>query len=141
MQGALSRQGRPSPPDTRSAVPAAVAIQPKRPCILVVDDNADVLRVISRTLELAGYTVTHAADGFAGLAILETDCPDLLITDNRMPGMTGDALIVEARARFPDLRILRLSGGGDEEHAGVTTLYKPFQPDELIEVVRELVAA
>lgn len=111
------------------------------PCILVVDDNAEVLRMISRALEHAGYTVKQARDGRAALAQLDTECPDLLITDNRMPGMTGDALIAEARERFPELRILRLSGGGEEEHPEVETLYKPFDPDRLIGVVRELLAA
>lgn len=117
-----------------------VSSKPPR-CILVVDDDPEVLRTICRTLQAAGYAVTEAPDGLAALAQLETECPDLLITDNRMPGMTGDALIAEARERFPDLPILRLSGGGDEEHSEVETLCKPFDPDALVEVVRGLLAA
>jgi len=97
--------------------------------------------MISRALEQAGYTVKQALHGRAALAHLDADCPDLLITDNRMPDLSGDALIAEARVRFPELRILRLSGGGDDGQAGVATLYKPFDPDELLGVVRELLAA
>ena len=97
--------------------------------------------MLSRALEHAGYAVTQAEDGQAALAQLDAECPDLLITDNRMPGMTGDALIAEARARFPELPILRLSGGDDQEHPDVATLYKPFDPDRLVGAVRELLAA
>ena len=118
-----------------------MAASPPRQRILVVDDQDIPRSYVARALRDAGYEVSHARDGIEAIEQLHTACPDLLITDNRMPGMTGDALIAEAKDRFPDLPILRISGGGDGEHPRAPTLYKPFDPDALIDAVRELLPA
>jgi len=118
-----------------------MAASPRRQRILIVDDQDIPRNYVARALRDAGYEVSHARDGIEAIEQLHTACPDLLITDNRMPGMTGDALIAEAKDRFPDLPILRISGGGDGEHPRAPTLYKPFDPDALIDAVRELLPA
>ena len=106
--------------------------------VLVVDDQEIPRIYIARALAEAGYEVAFATNGLEAIEQLHIACPDLLITDNRMPGMSGDMLIAEARERFPDLPILRISGGGDGEHPRAPTLFKPFDPDALLEAVREL---
>ena len=105
---------------------------------LVVDDQDIPRNYVARALRDAGYDVAQARDGIEAIEQLHTACPDLLITDNRMPGMSGDALIAEARDRVPELAILRISGGGDGEHPRAPTLYKPFDPDALLAAVQEL---
>ena len=57
--------------------------------ILVVDDEAQITRVLLRGLESAGYQVRIAADGRAGLETFRSWLPDLVITDLSMPGYTG----------------------------------------------------
>ena len=115
-----------------------MAASPPRYRVLVVDDQDIPRNYVARALRDAGYEVSHARDGLEAIEQLHTACPDLLITDNRMPGMSGDALIAEARERFPELAILRISGGGDGEHPRAPTLYKPFDPDALLAAVQEV---
>ena len=109
------------------------------PVILVVDDDDSVRSVISRVLTEAGYVVLDAPDGQEAADLLTAIEPALLITDSRMPRMTGESLIAAARARNPDLRILRVTGTGQPYHA-VPTLAKPFTEDELVGAVQRSLA-
>jgi len=106
------------------------------PVILVVDDDDRVRSLIARILTESGYVVLDAPDGQEAADLLTAIEPALLMTDSRMPRMTGEALIAAARARNPDLRIVRVTGAGDP-FEGVPTLRKPFSDDELLEVVRQ----
>ena len=81
-----------------------------RRSILVVDDTDIARTLCARVLREAGYAVVEAGNGVEALEHLETDCPDLLVTDSTMPGMDGTALIAAARSRYPKLPILRTSG-------------------------------
>ena len=96
------------------------------------------------TLRENGYRVSEARDGMEGLEQLDGACPDLLITDSTMPWMDGSTLIAEARARYPRLPILRVSGshGLSGIRAAlppdVPTLNKPFGYDAFIEAVTSL---
>jgi len=67
------------------------------PRALVVDDDADGRRVLSRELEDAGFRVTQAQDGFEALIRLREEPPDLVVTDFQMPGMDGVALLKAIR--------------------------------------------
>jgi CheY-like chemotaxis protein len=71
------------------------------PRIQVVEDNDALRRIVVRVLDDAGYAVTAVHGGLEALEELHTHCPSLMITDNRMPGMSGNAFIAEAPARFP----------------------------------------
>ncbi|HEX6091629.1 MAG TPA: response regulator [Gemmatimonadales bacterium] len=117
---------------------------PARHRILVVDDT-DIARILcARVLREAGYAVVEARNGLEALEQLEGSCPDLLITDSTMPGMDGAALIAEARSRYPELPVLRTSGSfglsGSRTYIppDIRTLDKPYEPEELLGIVQEL---
>ncbi len=119
-------------------------MQPPSPVILVVDDDDFVRNISIRILKEAGYRVSAARNGLEALEQLYQSCPDLLITDSSMPELDGSALIQEARSRFPELPILRISGSfgaspaRDRLPSDIGTLDKPFDHDELLEAVSRL---
>ena len=84
--------------------------------IFVIDDDPAMRRVTSRALEAAGHVVAVHADGRGAVRAIETDPPDLLITDIFMPEMEGLETIREARVRRPALPIVAMSGFTFEEH-------------------------
>ncbi|MBL8206307.1 MAG: response regulator transcription factor [Blastocatellia bacterium] len=110
--------------------------------ILVVDDEAQIIRVLRRSLTTHRYDVRTAADGQAGLELFHDWHPDLVITDISMPEMTGLELCREIR-KTSQAPIIVLSVKG-EEHSKVEALdagaddyiTKPFGIDELMARVR-----
>ena len=108
--------------------------------ILVVEDDADVRRVIVECLSLIGYKVTEAANGSEALAQLASIKPDLLVVDYAMPDMTGAEVISEARKRFGELPVILATGYADmaavERLAGrPRILRKPFDIAQLGDAV------
>ncbi len=79
--------------------------------ILVVDDDERIRTLIRRGLKKLGHEVIEAGDGAAALKRLRADPVDLLITDLYMPEMEGLELIQKARAAWPELGIIAISGG------------------------------
>ena len=63
--------------------------------ILLVDDEVSVLEKTSRALREAGYRVNTSMDGEDALEYMRTDRPDLVVTDNFMPGMNGSQMVAE----------------------------------------------
>ena len=61
----------------------------RKPCVLVVDDDVHILRIIRRTLELEHYQTLTATDGESALEVMEQENPDLVILDVMLPGMDG----------------------------------------------------
>jgi CheY-like chemotaxis protein len=118
--------------------------------ILVIDDDADVLRSVRRVLEVHGHTVREAADGGTALRHFAGDPTDLVLTDIFMPQMDGIELIMRVKATFPEARVIAMSGGGalpSENVLGAASmlgaedvLAKPFTPDELVEAVERALA-
>jgi CheY-like chemotaxis protein len=114
--------------------------------ILLVDDDSAVLEILSRALP--GYELAAAHDGGqAWAAAGRLGKPDLLITDYLMPILFGDELIGRLRGRWPDLKVLVLTGHGEvldreapawwrsEAH-----LAKPFEIEALRNTVAALIA-
>ena len=104
--------------------------------ILVVEDDADVRRVIVECLGLIGYAVTEAANGTEGLAAIAAGKPDLLVVDYAMPDMTGAEVISKAREMVGDLPVILATGYADmaavERLAGKPAiLRKPFDINSL----------
>ena len=119
-------------------VPTAVA---GRPRVLVVDDEASIRDLLSKTLALAEYDVDLAPDGRTALERLRLVPYDLLITDLKMPGVDGLAVIREARRMKPDIPVIIITGFSTEASAieavnlGVSGyLTKPFRVPRVLAV-------
>ena len=87
--------------------------------LMVVDDDADLRSVIATFLKEKGYEVEEAGDGAEALGRLSAFDPHLILTDVRMPGMDGLALLEAVRERAPDVDVLVTTGHGDMESAVV----------------------
>lgn len=83
------------------------------PTILCVDDEVNVLRAIRRLLRKEDYQVLTAASGEEGLELLQTCAPEVIISDQRMPGMSGTEFLERAKQLHPDSIRVVLSGYAD----------------------------
>jgi CheY-like chemotaxis protein len=110
-------------------------------CILLVDDEPTILQVVKTILETSGLVVLTAKDGSEALSVLDARLVDALLTDLRMPGMSGDELILEARRRYPSLPVCCMTAYGEEPGLkDVPLVRKPFRAHELIYTVNEVMA-
>ncbi len=78
--------------------------------VLVVDDEPIILETMSAILEGEGFAVRTAEDGFAALITLRQTPPDIIISDLRMPNMSGFELLSVVRRRFPHIPVIAISG-------------------------------
>jgi two-component system KDP operon response regulator KdpE len=118
------------------------AVLSERPKILVVDDEAQITRVLRTTLPTHGYEVQVANDGEAALAVLNAWRPDLVITDLVMPNMNGIELCENIRDRS-QVPIIVLSVRGEEkskvealDKGADDYVTKPFNTNELLARIR-----
>ncbi|MBM3788351.1 MAG: response regulator [Acidobacteria bacterium] len=127
---------------------AAPEPAPAAKTALVVDDQLGIRRIVRRVLEGMGFTVEEAGSGEEAASWLERRgaAPQLLVTDMRMPGMSGRDVAGRVRFRFPDTPILFISGYTDDPgvQSGILPersrfLSKPFDPDQLRAAVKELI--
>lgn len=108
------------------------------PRILVVDDDANLRWVLQTQLEQMGYRVTAAADGAAALEAIDKDAPALVLTDLKMPGMSGMELLEQIRKEYPQIPVLIITAFGTIQSAvqamragAYDYLTKPIDYDEL----------
>jgi CheY-like chemotaxis protein len=80
--------------------------------VLVIDDDAQVRRVVRRLIEMEGHQVAEAENGKIALRLLASDPADLVITDIYMPEMDGIELLTRLRETLPEARLVAMSGGG-----------------------------
>ena len=85
--------------------------------ILLVDDEEHVLKRLGQFLTVRGHRLKTAADGLEALRCAEEAPPDLVICDIQMPGMDGLAFLRAARARFPEMAIVLMTGDRDLDRA------------------------
>ena len=118
-----------------------------KPHILVVDDEPSIAKIVKKQLEVAGYQVTVAVDGAAGLAAAKELRPNLIILDNMLPKMTGPEICTALKQEesFKQTPILILSAKAqraDEEQAlscgADAYVVKPFQLEDLLGRIRTL---
>jgi CheY-like chemotaxis protein len=113
------------------------------PLVLVVEDERNIRRVSRRFLEGAGYNVLDVDNGRDALAILDdlSQPVEVLIADLVMPGISGEEMARQARARRPDLKVLYVSGHIDrllDQRAlwdDEAFLEKPYTSAALLEAV------
>ena len=79
--------------------------------VLIIDDEYDITRLLSRILEDAGYKTTVAEDGRKGIQRFRQDPADLVIADIFMPDKDGLEVICELREDFPQVCFIAMSGG------------------------------
>ena len=129
------------------AVVQAASVQ--RPeTVLVIDDEPAIVMLVSDVLSDMGYATIEAADGMAGLKVLQSDARiDLLITDVGLPGLNGRQVADAGRVHRAELKVLFITGYADNavlshHHLapGMQVLTKPFAMDELASRVRDLIA-
>ncbi len=121
------------------AAPARPATSAARPRVLVVDDEASIRDLLSKTLALAEYDVDVAPDGRSALERMRLYPYDLLIADLKMPGMDGLTVIREAKRYKADLPVIIITGFSTESSAieavnlGVAGyLTKPFRVPQVL---------
>jgi CheY-like chemotaxis protein len=111
--------------------------------LLVVDDEPHIRDLFQSTLAKHGYEVRLAKDGFAALAQMHGALPDLILTDLKMPNMSGFEFLSVIRRRFPQIPAIAISGEFQPagEPLGVLAdafFIKPFRFEDLLAKIAEL---
>lgn len=115
-----------------------MSLATKKPLILVVDDDPGLLRLVSRSLEVAGYQVVTAEEGTTALQLVETERPNLVLLDVILPGLDGFQVCQRIR-ELADIPIIMLSIRDQVEditnglnNGADDYLPKPFSDTELL---------
>ncbi len=118
--------------------------------VMVVDDEPDIVRLVSFSLRRHGFEVVEANDGLTAITLAEEESPDLILMDVMMPVMNGyDAskkLKENPKTRAIPIVMLSAKSQQTEMAAGIESgateyICKPFTPSELVEQVRKFVEA
>lgn len=124
------------------AIPGVAGAIPR---ILVVDDERPLREVLVRVLRRRGFEALEAPDAETALSLLSTTAGAIrvVITDERMPGMSGFELAGVIARVYPQIRVILISGLTDPAAAAaspqVYVLPKPFSLDELLQTVTDMV--
>jgi two-component system response regulator GlrR len=115
--------------------------------VLVVDDDPDMLRLLTLRLDAAGYRVSTATSAEAALTQMHIERPQLLLSDVQLPGRDGLALFDEVRQLHPSLPVILLTAHGTipdavqaTERGVFTYLTKPFDGKALLDKIAEALA-
>ena len=117
---------------------------PKR--VLLVDDDPEIIEAIRYALESRGYKIFIARDGNQGLALAESEDPDLVILDMMMPKRSGFLVLEKLRrTRQVPVRVIMITANEGSRHKAYAEmlgvddyLRKPFAMDKLVESVERL---
>jgi len=115
--------------------------------VLVVDDSSMLREMISDLLTRSGLKVIQARDGLEGKEQIQAKCPDLVVVDIIMPRMNGYELCrwIKSDSKAQNIPVIMCSTKDEEfdrywgkKQGGDAYITKPFQPQELIETVKQL---
>jgi len=112
--------------------------------ILVVDDDEQIRRVSEAVLSGRGYEVRTATDGFEALALMRRALPDLIVSDLKMPNMSGFELLSVVRRRFPQMPVIAITGefegaGNPEGLLADAFFHKgQYSPEQLFKEIQSL---
>jgi CheY-like chemotaxis protein len=115
--------------------------------VLVVEDDPLVLQTTAAIVRTFGFSVRTAEDGFVALKVLRGVLPDIILTDLRMPGMSGFELLSIVRRRFPHIPTIAISGEYILASMPLGLLVDHFfqkggyTPQELLAKMEEVIAA
>jgi DNA-binding NtrC family response regulator len=122
--------------------------RPVKPTILLVDDDSAIRRFVSVALDHNNFSITTAASAEEALPFLARDEFDLVITDFRMPGKSGEAVVNAVREKRPDAKVILMTGLRHEMpewlrlgRGGIPVLDKPFSIADLRDEVRRAFGA
>ncbi|MFH1071138.1 MAG: sigma-54 dependent transcriptional regulator, partial [Candidatus Glassbacteria bacterium] len=111
--------------------------------ILIVDDEKRIRTILGQVLGDEGFTVQTASSGEEALAVLDEFLPDLVLMDQKMPGINGIEATAKIKERYPDITIIILTAHASVELAveaikqgAYDYLSKPFDNDELLIIIR-----
>jgi len=130
-------------------VPKLAVVQADRPLVMIVDDSLTVRRITSKLLTREGFEVLTARDGIDALALLETEMPHVILLDIEMPRMDGFEFTknIKADERTAQIPIVMITSRTAEKHRSLAKelgvdlyLGKPFQEEELLRHLREMLA-
>jgi CheY-like chemotaxis protein len=120
----------------------------KQPSILVVDDDPEIVTMLSTRLGKRGYKVATASDGTRALELAKTDRPDLIVLDVMMPGKSGweVARSLKQDPSTQSIKIIMLTAIGEKTNEITAPIYgadahvdKPFEFDKLEQIIAGLV--
>ena len=132
----------------KMALPAAITATERQRTLLLLDDEASILSALKRLLRREGYTVLATTDHEEAFALLASHRVGVVISDQRMPGITGTDFLRGVKDLYPDTLGMVLSGYTDlqsitdaiNEGAIFRFLTKPWEDDQLRAVIREAFA-
>lgn len=117
-----------------------------KPRALIVDDDTMVLQTVAAILELHGFEAWRCKDAYAAVALLENSLPDVLLTDIRMPGMSGTDLLLHLKKEGRKFPVIVMTGYADLDTAvnavkggAFDFIRKPFDPEYLVQTVKKAV--
>jgi CheY-like chemotaxis protein len=114
--------------------------------VLVVEDDPIILQTTATIVRSFGFSVRTAEDGFIALKILREVLPDIILTDLRMPGMSGFELLSIVRRRFPHIPTIAISGEYILANMPLGLLVDHFfqkggyTPEQLLAKIKEVIA-
>jgi CheY-like chemotaxis protein len=119
--------------------------------VLVIDDDAALLRSFASVLEAYGIPITTARNGHDGLAAFRWASPAVVLTDIIMPGLDGISTFMAMRRERPATKIIAMSGSGRmgksdflnvaKKLGADAVIHKPFEVDELVKLLRTFLRA
>jgi len=116
--------------------------------VLIVEDDTDLRKFLTRLLERENHYILEADNGNEASAIISSFKPDLVITDIIMPEQDGIGTINMLREKYPEIKVIAISGGGNilgADYLGIArklgahwAFAKPFDNRQLVDKVKEL---
>ena len=128
-------------------VPAAETGGGQAKKVLIIDDDNEIIETVQFALETSGYVVAIARDGNQGIALAESESPDLIILDMMMPKRSGFILLQNLRRnREVPIPVIMVTGNEGNRHQAYAELlgvsdyiHKPFAMDRLLNAVKNLI--
>lgn len=134
------KSGTDAAPRTNRAARPKQTKSSSRPRILVIEDDAYAREALTLLLDYYGYDVTAASNGNDGLALVTDVAPDLVVTDWRMPGLSGLALCRALRQRRDTMPIVVVTSADEvfsSDQPVNARLRKPIDPPVLNQVISD----